>query len=269
MAGWVEGRVALVTGASRGIGAGIATRLAAEGAKVAVAARGVEGLQTTCRRIEADGGEAMAVPTDVAHEDQIERMVRAVEGSYGPVDILVNNAGTMGGPDFTEHYPETRLDWEAAYRVNTLARVHAAEAVLPSMAERRWGRIVNVSSVAGLEGYPVHLAYNSTRAAEINYTQALAREVGKHNVTVNAVLPGLIYTDISVTLWRHVKRKYGGETGGDDPKRWFDGVVQGQVPLKRAQTVDDVGWLVAFLCSERARNVTGQAINVDGGMRPH
>ncbi len=269
MAGWVEGRVALVTGASRGIGAGIAQRLADQGARVAIAARSVDGLDATRRAIEDQGGVALVVPTDLSRRDEVHRMVRTVQRTWGPIEILVNNAGTMGGHDFTEHYPEKPRDWEAAFRVNTLSRVHACGVVMPAMMERRWGRIVNVSSVAGLVGYPVHLAYNSSRAAEINYTQAVAREVGRHNITVNAVLPGLIYTDMSMTLWRHVKRKYGSDMGGDDPKRWFDGVVQGQVPMKRAQTVEDVGWLVAFLCSERARNVTGQAINVDGGMRMH
>lgn len=269
MPGWVEGRVALVTGASRGIGVGIARCLAREGAKVAVAARTLEGLEAACRTVQSEGGLAMPVRADVSREDEIERMVRTVERAWGPVEILVNNAGVHGAPDFAEHYPEATRDWEVAYRVNTLARVHACNAVLPSMKERRWGKIVNVSSVAGLEGYPVHMAYSATRAAEINYTQALARDVGPYNINVNAVLPGLVYTDMVASLWKHVRLKYGGAMGGEEPKRWFDSIIQRTTPLKREQTVEDIGWLVVFLCSERARNITGQAINVDGGMRLH
>lgn len=269
MPGWVEGRVALVTGASRGIGVGIARCLAREGARVAVAARSMNGLRETCRQIEAEGGMAMPVQADLSTEAETARMVGAVGKAWGPVELLVNNAGVHGGPDFAEHYPETTADWEAAYRVNVLARMHACGAVLPSMKERRWGRIVNVASVAGLEGTPVHLAYSAAKAAEINYTQSLAREIGRHNITVNVVLPGLVYTDMVLSLWKHIRLKYGGAVRADDPKRWFDSVIDRTVPLKRPQTVEDIGWMVTFLCSERASNIHGQAINVDGGMRMH
>ncbi len=268
MPGWVEGRVAIVTGASRGIGAGIARCLAREGARVAVAARTVEGLEATCRAIRAAGGTAMAVPADLSRKSEVERMVRTVQRAWGPVEVLVNNAGVHGAPDFAEHYPETTRDWEAAHRINTLARVWACDAVVPSMKERRWGKIVNVASVAGLEGYPVHMAYGAAKAAEINYTQALARDVGRNNINVNVILPGLVYTDMVASLQKHIQLKYG-RTGNDDPKAWFDGIIQRAVPLKREQTVEDIGWLAVFLCSERAKNVTGQAINVDGGMRMH
>ena len=269
MTKWLDGRVALVTGASRGIGAGIAKCLAEEGAKVALAARTEAGLAGVARAIEGMGGQAMVVPTDVSVEEQVIAMCRTVESAWGPVEILVNNAGVMGAEDFTEHYPEETRDWEQAYRVNTLSRVWACQAVLPSMKQRRWGKIVNISSVAALEGFPVHVAYNSTRAAEVSYTQALAREVGPFNINVNVILPGLVYTDISLELWKHIGRKYGSQHVGDDPEAWFQGIVQRTTPLKRAQTVEDIGWLTVFLCSLRAENISCQAINVDGGMRMH
>ncbi len=269
MPGWVEGRVAIVTGASRGIGVGIARRLAREGARVAVVARSAEGLEATCTAIRSEGGTAMPVPADLAREDECVRMARAVEQAWGPVEILVNNAGVHGAPDFPDHYPETTADWEAAFRVNTLARVHACNAVAPSMKERRWGKIVNVASVAGLEGTPVHMAYSAAKAAEINYTQSLAKDVGRSNINVNVVLPGLIYTDMAASLQKHVARKYGRSTEGQSARQWFDSIIQRTTPLQREQTIEDIGWLVAFLCSERARNITGQAINVDGGMRMH
>jgi NAD(P)-dependent dehydrogenase (short-subunit alcohol dehydrogenase family) len=196
-------------------------------------------------------------------------MVRAVEKAWGSVELLVNNAGVHGDDDWSEHYPEETRDWEKAFRVNTLSRVWACEAVLPAMKERRWGKIVNVSSVAALEGQPAHVAYNATRAAEVSYTQALAREVGAFGINVNAILPGLVYTDMVVSLWKHIGLKFGKAAAGEDPKRWFESTVKSLTPLRRPQEPEDIGWMAAFLCSDRARNVTGQAINVDGGMRVH
>ncbi len=139
----LENRIALVTGASRGIGVGIARCLAAAGAKIAVAARNAAGLEVTCKDVEAAGGIALAVPTDVSVEAQVKEMVRRVERAWGPVDLLINNAGVHGDDDWSEHYPEETRDWEKAFRVNTLSRVWACEAVLPAMKERRSGKIVN------------------------------------------------------------------------------------------------------------------------------
>jgi NAD(P)-dependent dehydrogenase (short-subunit alcohol dehydrogenase family) len=265
----LAGRVALVTGASRGIGAGIARCLAAEGARVAVAARTESGLKAVCRELEAAGATALAVPADVSQERSVREMVGAVERAWGPVELLINNAGVMGDDDWAERLPEQTRDWEKAFRVNTLSRVWASEAVLPSMKERRYGKIINVSSVAALEGQPVHLAYNATRAAEVSYTQSLAREVGPWGINVNAILPGLVFTDISIALWKHVRQKFGAERVGPDAEKWWHEMAVQMTPLRRPQTAEDMGWLAVFLCSEGARNITGQAINVDGGMRVH
>jgi NAD(P)-dependent dehydrogenase (short-subunit alcohol dehydrogenase family) len=243
--------------------------MAEEGAKVAVAARSEVGLKETCRLIESAGGEALALAADVSVEEQVVEMVEQVVRAWGPIDLLVNNAGVHGDDDWSEHYPELTRDWEKAYRVNMLSRVWACDAVLPSMKERGWGRIVNVSSIAGLEGLPAHLAYNCSRAAELNYTQALAREVGPYSVTVNAILPGLVYTDMAESLWKHIGLKFGKEIAGDDPKSFFDDTVKAMTPLRRPQEPEDIGWMAVYLCSERGRNITGQAINVDGGMRMH
>jgi len=265
----LAGRIALVTGASRGIGVGVAKCLAAEGARVALAARNREGLETTRREIEKAGGSALVVPTDVSLEAEVRAMVASVEQTWGPVELLVNNAGVHGAEDFADHFPEETRDWDMAWRVNTLSRVWACEAALPAMKQRRFGRIVNVSSVAGLEGQPAHVAYNATRAAEISYTQSLAREIGAYGITVNAILPGLVETDMVTSLWKHIGQRFGPEMAGPDPKTGFARLVQTMIPLRRAQTAEDIGWLAAFLCSERGQNISGQAINVDGGMRVH
>jgi NAD(P)-dependent dehydrogenase (short-subunit alcohol dehydrogenase family) len=269
MPGPLAGRVALVTGASRGIGVGIAKCLAAEGAAVALAARNRAGLEAVCKAIEASGGRAVAVPTDVSVEAQAREMLSSAARALGPVDFLINNAGVHGDDDWSDHYPEETRDWEKAFRVNTLSRVWACEAALPSMKERRFGRIVNVSSVAALEGQPAHVAYNATRAAEVSYTQSLAKEVGGFGITVNAILPGLVETDMSESLWKHLGKRYGAAVAGPDPKAWFESTVKMLTPLRRPQEPEDVGWLACFQCSERGRNITAQAINVDGGMRVH
>jgi len=236
---------------------------------VAIAARNRSGLDTTRAAIESEGGRALVVPTDVSVEAQVRAMVETVARSLGPIDFLINNAGVHGDDDWSDRYPEETRDWEKAFRVNTLSRVWACEAVLPSMKERRFGRIVNVSSVAALEGQAAHEAYSATRAAELSYTQALARQVGAWSITVNAVLPGLVETDMAVSLWKHVGKRYGESVAGADSRKWFENTVRMLTPLRRPQTAEDIGWLAAFLCSERARNITGQAINVDGGMRMH
>ncbi len=265
----LAGRIALVTGASRGIGVGIAKCLAAEGATVAVAARNRSGLEETCKAIEVAGGKALAVPTDVSVEAQVREMVSATARALGPIDFLINNAGVHGDDDWSDHYPEETRDWEKAFRVNTLSRVWACEAVLPSMKQRRFGRIINISSVAALEGQPAHVAYNATRAAEVSYTQSLAKEVGAWSITVNAILPGLVETDMAESLWKHLGLRYGAATAGPDPKAWFQNTVKMLTPLRRPQTPEDIGWLACFLCSERGRNITAQSLNVDGGMRVH
>lgn len=265
----LSGRIALVTGASRGIGVGIARCLAEDGATVAVAARNRAGLEATCKAIEALGGRALAVPADVAVESQVREMVRTVQQKLGSLDFLVNNAGVHGDDDWSDHYPELTRDWEKAFRVNTLSRVWACEEALPAMKQRRFGRIINVSSVAALEGQPAHVAYNATRAAEVSYTQSLAKEVGAFSITVNAILPGLVETDMAESLWKHLGHRYGAATAGPDPKTWFHNTVKMLTPLRRPQTPEDIGWMAAFLCSERGRNITAQAINVDGGMRTH
>ena len=269
MSGPLAGRVALVTGASRGIGVGIARCLAADGAAVAVAARNRAGLEATCKAIEAAGGRAVALPADVSQESEVREMVGAAARALGPIDFLVNNAGVHGDDDWSDRYPEETRDWEKAFRVNTLSRVWACEAALPSMKQRRFGRILNVSSVAALEGQPAHVAYNATRAAEVSYTQSLAKEVGAFGITVNAILPGLVETAMAESLWKHIGKRYGAAVAGPDPKAWFENTVRMLTPLRRPQEPEDIGWLASFLCSERARNITAQAINVDGGMRVH
>lgn len=241
----IKGRIALVTGATRGIGLGIAQALAAEGALVTVVARTVADVQTIAQSI---GG--VGVAADLLSDDGCKRAVEATVESLGPIDILVNNLGTRSGSSWAD---TTADDFEDAFAGNVTVSVRMTQLVLPSMLERGWGRVVVISSVFGREsgGAP---AYNAAKAAEISFVTSLGREVASRGVTVNCVAPGSV-------LW---------EGGGWDRRRKQDpeGIadfVRREMPLQRFGTVAEVANVVAFLCSEHASLVNGACIAVDGG----
>jgi len=241
----IEGKVALVTGATRGIGLGIAQHLAAEGARVAVVAR----TAAEVRRI-ADEMNGFGVAADVLTAEGCTRAVEETRHNLGPIEILVNNFGARAGTSWRD----TRVaEFEEAFRGNLSVSARMTELVLPQMLERGWGRIVLISSVFGREwgGAP---AYNAAKAAENSYVKSLAREVASKGVTVNAVAPGSI-------LW---------EGGGWHRRRHADpeGIaefVRREMPLGRFGTVEEVAAVVAFACSAQASLLNGACIAVDGG----
>jgi 3-oxoacyl-[acyl-carrier protein] reductase len=240
----IRGRVALVTGATRGIGLGIAQSLAAEGARVAVVARTEADVQRTARSIDGFG-----VAADLLTDEGCKRAVDAAAENLGPIDILVNNLGTRAGSGWGDTAVE---DFESAFAGNVGVSVRMTKLVLPSMLARGWGRVVVISSVYGREagGAP---AYNAAKAAEISVVTSLAREVASRGVTVNCVAPGSV-------LW---------EGGGWDRRRKQDpeGIadfVRREMPLGRFGTVPEVAQVVAFLCSEQASLVSGACLAVDG-----
>jgi 3-oxoacyl-[acyl-carrier protein] reductase len=240
-----EGRTALVTGASRGIGEAVARRLAAEGATVIAAARTAVDLERVVGEIVARGGRARALPLDLADGASIEAGARAALAD-GPVDVLVNNAGV------TEDNLILRMSREAWDRVigtNLTGVFLLTQAIVKSMVRKRYGRIVNVTSVVGLMGNPGQANYAASKAGIIGLTKTVARELASRNVTCNAVAPGFIATSMTEKMTDEARR-----------------TLSEQIPLGRLGIPDDVASAVAYLASEEAAYVTGHVLNVSGGL---
>jgi NAD(P)-dependent dehydrogenase (short-subunit alcohol dehydrogenase family) len=261
----LSGRVALVTGGARGIGRGIALALAQAGADVAIAdahpepfrgeryyrlrqrVSGADEETPTAEAIRALGRRAHTVAVDVADAEAVARAAREVERALGPVDVLVNNAGIVNNiARIAEMTPEA---WERELRVNLTGAFHSVRALVPAMAQRGWGRVINISSVAAATPSLGQPAYGASKAGLIAFTQAVAQEFGRGGVTANAVMPGLIGTPLVLSMPEHLRTR---------------GVAQ--TPVGRLGTPADIGALVAFLASPAAGFITGTAIPCDGGL---
>lgn len=243
----IENRVALVMGASRGIGFGIAAALAAEGARVAIASRSHERLAEAAAQID---GDTACFPADTDDLEALEDLPGVVAAQLGgPVEILVTNTG---GPPPGGATDRSQEEWEAAYRSLVLAPRALIEAAVPPMQEAGWGRIVNVGSSSTIEAIPYLALSNVHRLAAIGYFKTLARELAGDGVTLNTVATGKIATDRLAEL-----------SGSMDAAR---DMAQNDVPAGRLGTPEEYGSLVAFLCSERAGYVTGTEIPIDGGL---
>jgi 3-oxoacyl-[acyl-carrier protein] reductase len=241
----LAGRVALVTGASRGIGKAIAVTLAGRGAMVIAAARGDNAAATTQAIVDA-GGRAETAPLDVNEPSAIEQTVAGILERHGRLDILVNNAGITRDQLLLRM---KRDDWDAVIQTNLTAAFVASQAVLRPMIKQRSGRIINITSVVGQAGNAGQANYAASKAGLIGFTKALALEVASRNVTVNAVAPGLIDTDMTRAI----------STGAHED--WTT-----RIPLKRLGTPEDVAHAVAFLASDEAAYITGHVLAVNGGM---
>jgi len=242
----LSGRVALVTGASQGIGHGCARKLAEAGAAVAVAARNQQKLEELVGQITAAGGQAAAFAMDVNDEEQIKAGVKAAIAKFGKIDILVNNAGITKD---TLLMRMKRADWDAVMNTNLTSAYLATQQVISSMLKQRWGRIINVTSIFGQMGQAGQANYASSKAGLIGFTMAVAREVGSRGITSNAVAPGFIETAMTEGLAQDLKE-----------------TALKMIPLGRIGTVDDVANAVRFLASEEASYITGHVLNVNGGM---
>jgi 3-oxoacyl-[acyl-carrier protein] reductase len=245
MAG-VEGRVALVTGASQGIGRACALVLAAGGAKVALCARNQEKLQAVAAEIAAQGGVAEVFKMDVASEDEIKAGVKAILEKFGRIDILVNNAGVTRDQLVLRM---KRADWDDVISTNLTGPFLLTQAVIGPMLKQRWGRIINITSIFGQIGQAGQANYSSSKAGLIGLTMAVAREVASRSITVNAVAPGWIETAMTSVLSEELKDK-----------------MRASVPLGRTGTDLDVAHAVKFLASEEAGYVTGEVLKVNGGI---
>ncbi len=262
----VSGKSALVTGGGRGIGRGIALVLARNGADVAVADLNADAAGAVAAQVGALGRRSLGVAVDVTDRDSVEAMVSRVIDSFGRIDILVNNAGIIAAPGWEGRKRSNDDDWDQIYEVNVKGIVHVTEAVAPHMIERQYGKIVNIASGAGRVGSPGNPPYNVSKAGVISYTQASALELAPHNINVNSICPGLLWTP----MWERIATRGSASpenVEGLDPRQWFLHGVAERIPLGREQTPEDIGNLAAFLASDYAKNITGQAINVNGGSR--
>src|SRR5881394_2273415 len=218
----LNGRTALVTGASRGIGEAIARRLAEAGANVLCAARGLEAVERVAGEIRAAGGSATAVPLDITADDVRERVKALIEQQ--PIEILVNNAGITNDDLFIRMKPEA---WTSVLRTNLDSAFHITQEIAKKMIRARWGRIINITSVVGLMGNAGQVNYASSKAGIIGFTKALALEIGSRNVTVNAVAPGFIQTSMTDTLTQEAREN-----------------LETRIALKRLGTGDDIAYAV-------------------------
>ena len=242
----VQGRVALVTGASQGIGRAIALVLAEGGATVALAARNREKLDEVAAQITTAGGQAAVYPLDVTNEEQIKATVKEIAAKHGRLDVLVNNAGVTHDQLIMRM---KRADWDSVIQTNLTSAFLLSQAVISPMLKQRWGRIINITSVVGQMGQAGQANYASSKAGLIGLTMALAREVASRSITVNAVAPGFIETAMTATLSDDLKAK-----------------LNEQIPLGRQGTDLDIAHAVKFLASEEAGYITGHVLNVNGGM---
>ena len=243
----LAGRVALVTGSSRGIGRAIALKLADRGAMVVINYRtSAQAAEELVGQIKSGGGEATAVQADVSKYDQAQTLIKAAREAYNKLDVLVNNAGITRDTLLARMSEE---DWDVVLDTNLKSVFNCSKAALRPMMRQRYGRIINITSVSGLVGQAGQANYSSSKAGIIGFSKALAREVGSRNITVNAVAPGFIQTELTADL----------------PEELLAEAVA-RTPLGRAGIPEDIASAVAFLATDEASFITGHVLSVDGGL---
>ncbi len=245
--GQLEGRVAIVTGGSRGIGRGIALELAKRGATIIVNYNSnADAANEVVSAIEEMGGTAKAIQADVSSLDQATELVKVATTEFEKVDIVVNNAGTTRD---TLIMMMKEADWDTVIDTNLKSAWNCSKAAVRGMVRKRYGRIINITSVSGIAGQAGQTNYSASKAGMIGLTKALAREVADRNITVNAVAPGFVPTDLTSDLPEDLTSQ-----------------LNDHIPMKRWGSIEDVAYAVAFLASDEASYITGQVLSVDGGL---
>lgn len=245
----LKDKVALITGGSRGIGRSVVELLAQEGAKIAFSYRvRKDAADKTVKKVKELNSETIAFQADVAKKEEVDRMVKDTLDRFGRIDLLLNNAGHSAEKGITEI---TEEEWNRMMKVHLNGTFYTTQAVIKGMIKQRYGKIVNVASFAGMGAYGGEEDYCAAKAGIIGFTKSLAREVAQYNINVNAVSPGNILTDMNTANWLNTEEKV---------KEFVN-----TLPFRREPVAEDVGYLILFLLSDRARHITGININISGG----
>lgn len=253
----LQNKVALITGGGRGIGRAIAFALAQEGAHVAVLARTAEQIERVAAGLATDYGvKTMHAECDVSVKESVEHAFASVQESLGPVDILVNNAGIAESAPLVKTSDEL---WERHLAINLNGAFYCTRAALPAMFERGWGRIINIASIAGKTGAAYITAYTASKHAVVGLTRSLAMEVATRGVTVNAICPGYVETDMAAQAMANITNKTGKSV--DEARD----ILNQMSPQNRLITPEEVAALALLLATDEGRGINGQAINIDGG----
>lgn len=252
----LAGNIALVTGGGRGIGRAVALALARAGADVAVAARSRQELETVAGEVRTTGRRSLAISCDVGERPQVERLVKTVEAELGPPAILVNSAGVAASAKFVETDDDL---WERHLRVNLTGTFYVCRAVVPGMIQRRGGRIINIASTSGKVPYLYVAAYCASKHGVVGLTRAMALELARYEITVNAICPGWVETELTDQTIKNIVAKTGIA-----PEEAVKSLTQ-MSPQNRLMQPDEIATLAVLLASREAYGINGQAINVDGG----
>jgi 3-oxoacyl-[acyl-carrier protein] reductase len=243
----LNGKLTIVTGATRGIGESIAIAAAENGSDVALIGRNEDLLQKTKDRVEALGRKAVSYRVDVTRQPEVEEAIKKILQDFSRIDFLVNNAGITKDNLLLTMKPE---EWDQVLQTNLYGTFYFSKAVLRSMMKQRYGKIVNISSIAGITGNPGQTNYSASKAGMIGFTKSLAKEMGKRNICVNAIAPGMIETEMTHSLPEELKKQY-----------------LESIPLGRFGKVEEVAALVVFLLSSASDYITGQVLAIDGGLQ--